>query len=404
MQSPVDAVTGGMSPVRDLDRLLQDMDINRLRAVVFRDIEDSKQAQFLALAVVYFISVLMVSKYRDILEPQNERKRPQRSQSSRSTDSGAISGGLEVENGVSLRRYDSGIGDDHTSTAASEADLSSSGVTHGPDAISEALSTLSSEVRPSLPTDSKGKNVKDILRSLVSAPADDMMVDPSLLPPTFLGSVGDVARDSSRQFRSFDRSVVVAPKKTGMAPSAGASTSVPSATAASVSAGTPIDSVAMVSSGDASQSTSAATGGQVPASASLPSVPPLSPVTQNTAPNMSISERLENALEKAAPLLREIFVDFAPFLSRTLLGSHGQELLIEGTSLMCMKSSSSVVELVMLLCSQASLASISPLTHLIYQAHLECSKSTAQSGDSEPSYALSFPPHYLVHLPTLTPE
>ncbi|XP_034087270.1 lipopolysaccharide-responsive and beige-like anchor protein isoform X3 [Gymnodraco acuticeps] len=349
-QSPVDAVTGGMSPVRDLDRLLQDMDINRLRAVVFRDIEDSKQAQFLALAVVYFISVLMVSKYRDILEPQNDKKRPQRSQSSRSTDSGAISGGLEVENGVSLRRYDSGIGDDHTSAAASEADLSSSGVTHGPDAISEALSTLSSEVRPSLPTDSKGKNVKDILRSLVSAPADDMMVDPSLLPPTFLGSVGDAARDSYRQFRSFDRSVVVAPKKTGMAPSAGASTNVPSATAAS--AGTPIDSVAMVSSGDSSQSTSAATGGQVPASASLPSVPPLSPVTQNTAPNMSISERLENALEKAAPLLREIFVDFAPFLSRTLLGSHGQELLIEGTSLMCMKSSSSVVELVMLLCSQ----------------------------------------------------
>lgn len=37
-QSPVDAVTGGVSPVRDLDRLLQDMDINRLRAVVFRDI------------------------------------------------------------------------------------------------------------------------------------------------------------------------------------------------------------------------------------------------------------------------------------------------------------------------------------------------------------------------------
>lgn len=38
MQSPVDAVTGGMSPVSDLDRLLQDMDINRLRAVVFRDV------------------------------------------------------------------------------------------------------------------------------------------------------------------------------------------------------------------------------------------------------------------------------------------------------------------------------------------------------------------------------
>lgn len=47
--------------------------------------EDSKQAQFLALAVVYFISVLMVSKYRDILEPHNDKKHPQRSQSARST-------------------------------------------------------------------------------------------------------------------------------------------------------------------------------------------------------------------------------------------------------------------------------------------------------------------------------
>ena len=34
----MDLVTGGVSPVRDFDRLLQDMDINRLRAVVFRDI------------------------------------------------------------------------------------------------------------------------------------------------------------------------------------------------------------------------------------------------------------------------------------------------------------------------------------------------------------------------------
>lgn len=115
-------------------------------------------------------------------------------------DSSTVSG--EVENGVSIRRYDSGIGDDHTSTAASEADLSSASMTHGPDAISEALSTLSSEVRPSLPADSKGKNVKDILRSLVSPPSDDLTVDPNLLPPSFLGSMGDMSRES---FRSFDR-------------------------------------------------------------------------------------------------------------------------------------------------------------------------------------------------------
>uniref|UniRef100_A0A8C8A2H6 Neurobeachin n=1 Tax=Oryzias sinensis TaxID=183150 RepID=A0A8C8A2H6_9TELE len=323
--SPVDAVTGGMSPIRDLDRLLQDMDINRLRAIVFRDIVDSKQAQFLALAVVYFISVLMVSKYRDILEPHNDKRHPQRSLSARSSDSGAVPGGTEVDGSSSLRRYDSGIGEDHTSAAASEADLSSSGMAHGPDAVSEALSTLSSEVRPALSADSKGKNVKDILRSLVSPPAEDVMVDPALLPPAFLGSVCDLARDSSLQFRSFDRSVVVAPKKMSTMPSPATSKSAPTPTAGS---GAPVDNVAVVSSGDTSQSTSA------------------------DAAACNISERLEHALEKAAPLLREIFVDFAPFLSRTLLGSHGQELLIEGTSLVCMKSSSSVVELVMLLCSQ----------------------------------------------------
>ena len=44
----------------------------------------------------------------------------------------------------------------------------------------------------------------------------------------------------------------------------------------------------------------------------------------------SLTERLERALGTVSPLLREIFVDFAPFLSKTLLGSHGQELLIGG--------------------------------------------------------------------------
>ncbi|XP_056121044.1 lipopolysaccharide-responsive and beige-like anchor protein isoform X1 [Rhinichthys klamathensis goyatoka] len=350
-QSPVDIVTGGMSPISDLDRLLQDMDINRLRAVVFRDIEDSKQAQFLALAVVYFISVLMVSKYRDILEPHNDKRNAQRSQSIRSTESVQS----DLENGLSPHRRDSSIEGEKTSAIPSDAETRT-----GPDAVSEALSTLSSEVRRGSEVtnrDSKGKNVnvKDILRSLVSSPSGDIMVDPSLIPPGFLAAVGDASRDPSVQFHSFDRSVVVAPKKAGGAPSPGMSTvstaaSVPSATAAS-SGGTPVDSVSVVSAGDTVQSTESAPGG-TSTSSNLPSVPALPPVTQSSAPSMSISERLEHALEKAAPLLREIFVDFAPFLSRTLLGSHGQELLIEGTSLVCMKSSSSVVELVMLLCSQ----------------------------------------------------
>lgn len=66
----------------------------------------------------------------------------------------------------------------------------------------------------------------------------------------------------------------------------------------------------------------------------------------------SLTQKLEMALGSVCPLLKEIMVDFAPFLSKTLVGSHGQELLMEGKGLTTFKNSTSVVELVMLLCSQ----------------------------------------------------
>ena len=65
-----------------------------------------------------------------------------------------------------------------------------------------------------------------------------------------------------------------------------------------------------------------------------------------------LTQKLEVALGTVCPLLREIMIDFAPFLSKTLIGSHGQDLLIEGKAINTFKSSTSVVELVMLLCSQ----------------------------------------------------
>ncbi|OTF78847.1 hypothetical protein BLA29_002724, partial [Euroglyphus maynei] len=61
-----------VTPIKDPNSLLQEMDINRLRACIYRDADsDPRQSQFLALATLYFISVLMVSKYRDIIEPKN---------------------------------------------------------------------------------------------------------------------------------------------------------------------------------------------------------------------------------------------------------------------------------------------------------------------------------------------
>uniref|UniRef100_A0A8C0LMT9 LPS responsive beige-like anchor protein n=1 Tax=Canis lupus dingo TaxID=286419 RepID=A0A8C0LMT9_CANLU len=357
-KSPVDIVTGGISPVRDFEKLLQDMDINRLRAVVFRDIEDSKQAQFLALAVVYFISVLMVSKYRDILEPQNER----RNQSFKET--GSESGNLslpgventpsafspltpasveESESTSSTRRRDSGLGEETAVGLGNSVDVvppvTPPSVSAGPDAISEALCTLSLEVNksqetkndggneldnkaaPSVPV-SKNVNVKDILRSLVNIPGDGVTVDPALLPPACLGALGDLSVEQPVQFRSFDRSVIISTKKSAVLPS-------------TLTTSLPTNAVSVVSSVDSTQTSDG--GGESPggrsSNAKLPSVPTVGSVTSDQVSNMSITERLEHALEKAAPLLREIFVDFAPFLSRTLLGSHGQELLIEGTKL-----------------------------------------------------------------------
>uniref|UniRef100_A0A669DAI8 Neurobeachin n=1 Tax=Oreochromis niloticus TaxID=8128 RepID=A0A669DAI8_ORENI len=323
-----------LSPIKDPDRLLQDVDINRLRAVVFRDVDDSKQAQFLALAVVYFISVLMVSKYRDILEPQRETVRiSSQSETGRgerpketffcayftetaptfecSKDHLVPSEDFHTES--FLPHTDSGIGEEQVASVLNGSDVDHS--VGGTSAVNDLISTLSSEVNKSqeslsesssvevlkltssvtsISQPNKGINVKEILKSLVAAPVEGM--EAGVEPLSYPDPAAKAQAMLPMQFHSFDSFVNGATSK------------------------------------------------------NLPAVQTVAPMPEDTVENMSITTKLERALEKVAPLLREIFVDFAPFLSRTLLGSHGQELLIEG--LVCMKSSTSVVELVMLLCSQ----------------------------------------------------
>ncbi|KAI1893596.1 hypothetical protein AGOR_G00125350 [Albula goreensis] len=393
------------SASKDPDRLLQDVDINRLRAVVFRDVDDSKQAQFLALAVVYFISVLMVSKYRDILEPQREIARSS-SQSARSIrqeinsptsteNPSAFMEGVkenptpveDLHGETSLPHTDSGIGEEQVSSVLNGADLEPStaaGGSGGPDAMSELLCTLSSEVKKSqeslaespggvevlkpassissISQGNKGINVKEILKSLVATPVEGPEAGPEPLPYPDPAVKTQAQAILPMQFHSFDRSVVVPVKKpppgslavntVGNSSSAGglASGSTPNIFAAA--SATPKSMINTTGATDSASSSSSSSSSFVNGATSknLPAVQTVAPMPEDTVENMSITTKLERALEKVAPLLREIFVDFAPFLSRTLLGSHGQELLIEG--LVCMKSSTSVVELVMLLCSQ----------------------------------------------------
>ncbi|XP_071379675.1 neurobeachin isoform X6 [Centroberyx affinis] len=396
-KTAIENVPSNLSPIKDPDRLLQDVDINRLRAVVFRDVDDSKQAQFLALAVVYFISVLMVSKYRDILEPQREtarisnqlgRSMRQEINSPTSTENPLVfdsskdhhtpSEDLHMEG--SLPHTDSGIGEEQVASVLNGSDLEHSA--GGPDTMSELLSTLSSEVKKSqesLPESpsvevlkppssissisqpNKGINVKEILKSLVAAPMEGM--EAGLEPVSYPDPAAKAQAHAMlpMQFHSFDRSVVVPVKKPS--PGSLAVNTVGSAnTSAGLTAGstpnifaaasaTPKSMINTTGATDAAPSSSSSSSFVNGAtSKNLPAVQTVAPMPEDTVENMSITTKLERALEKVAPLLREIFVDFAPFLSRTLLGSHGQELLIEG--LVCMKSSTSVVELVMLLCSQ----------------------------------------------------
>uniref|UniRef100_A0A8C4X293 Neurobeachin n=1 Tax=Eptatretus burgeri TaxID=7764 RepID=A0A8C4X293_EPTBU len=300
---------GSLSSDTDTDRLLQDVDIGRLRAVVFRDMDDSKQAQFLALAVVYFISVLMVSKYRDILEPQRDlgRRGSHRSRDLRRDVNSPTSTGLWhclmssciflCDNAslviiVALRNYLRVYFGRLLPTLSLDNPLPA------PTAVESEDSPNQGEM-PQLPTATGGRNVsvKDILRSLVATPQEASAPGSDGAVQGEAGGAAETRVVLPMQFHSFDR--IGCHKKYK-----------------SADADIAIIMLSLLFS----------------------------------LPCNSITTKLERALEKVAPLLREIFVDFAQFLSRTLLGSHGQELLIEG--LVCMKSSTSVVELVMLLCSQ----------------------------------------------------
>ncbi|KAL0994859.1 hypothetical protein UPYG_G00128210 [Umbra pygmaea] len=459
-----DCLQSAATASKDPDRLLQDVDINRLRAVVFRDVDDSKQAQFLALAVVYFISVLMVSKYRDILEPQREIGRSS-SLSGRSIRQ-EINSPTSTEH-PSSSFCDSGRGEKQTSTPLEDSPLASlphtdSGIGdegHGPGGLNgselglglgmagretdrdrdrerdgggDLLCTLSSEVRrsreslldsphnphpasnhgqappssiSSISQTNKGINVKEILKSLVAAPLDGGEVGQEVGPTPYHPDPALKTHPMlPMQFHSFDRSVMVPVKKpppgslsvntVGTPTTSGAATpgSTPNIFAAATA--TPKSMINTTGATDSASSSSSSSSSFVNGATSknLPAVQTVAPMPEDTVENMSayceveqcaalrsgltppelkpfsslagfqtaprdagqclsITTKLERALEKVAPLLWRSFRTL-PLLPvpQTLLGSHGQELLIEG--LVCMKSSTSVVELVMLLCSQ----------------------------------------------------
>ncbi|CAG9537569.1 unnamed protein product [Cercopithifilaria johnstoni] len=225
----------GKEGIMDPEHLVQEVDLQRLRGVIYRDMEENRQAQFLALAVTYLLSVLMVSRYRDILEPP--------STPSPFFDT-TITGGTNKDHGSGLRQAD------EESYVEKNGELSDRGdSTVGKNVfIAEKLSVSPEEHKK-----------KELQSNVYRQDHLDAFNDSSL---------------ANRELETGERQAY-------------------------------------------------------------------------------LTTKLQKALETTAPLLREILTDFRPYLQKTLLGTHGQEIMNDTKVMETMKNQAgSVIELVMLLCSQ----------------------------------------------------
>ncbi|XP_014250382.1 neurobeachin isoform X2 [Cimex lectularius] len=387
------------NPVKDPEKLLQDMDVNRLRAVIYRDVEETKQAQFLSLAVVYFISVLMVSKYRDILEPPLARvATPPTSVGNQHSESPPdCSGPRPLFPQWSHHVYPQFLPNSHPNAP---------------------LLRNSNNNYSSNNNNNNNINNAKVLRYPIlprqEGECDVIVVDEnssSVLsgnPPESTGS-SSVKRSSyphhsyeieDQRYNGRHQHFNISNKSVGCVEEVISVTSLAASDADSITTADTVHDDNKLSNntneenwtdvnlnedtdhrnmhnlqmrgnlrdnegnvprdrnfGDVSVVVVVPGANDVPqnmpddiAIKNLPSTT----TTPTTTPSReaSLTQKLESALGSVCPLLREIMVDFAPFLSKTLVGSHGQELLMEGKGLITFKNSHSVVELVMLLCSQ----------------------------------------------------
>ncbi|XP_043800154.1 neurobeachin isoform X10 [Apis laboriosa] len=452
----VDNLAHQLSPVKDPEKLLQDMDVNRLRAVIYRDVEETKQAQFLSLAIVYFISVLMVSKYRDILEPPISQRPPSPIQTiqtngaslrpgSPSADGNGGGGGRPLfpqwshhvypqflpgshpnanananananhhmnqhhhqhplpaarhsnrqppsnyylpnhhrSGGIMSQagsqddgEYEVIIVDENNSSILADHDVTSSGPpsTKGGHSGVPRPRTILEDYTSSEPTlGSSTRSTEPLPRNVQSNDSSEETMHRSNITADV--SPSEVATDNENKHNSSEEAwtdvnlnedgdtIPITNQREdprnihNMAHSRGEiQDSEGNVLEQGMMGNTergekPSGEISVVRVSDRLVMTSASPRpDELPIKGLVDHLPVPTPSRE-----ASLTQKLEMALGSVCPLLREIMVDFAPFLSKTLVGSHGQELLMEGkgrTRLTTFKNSNSVVELVMLLCSQ----------------------------------------------------
>ncbi|CAH1159867.1 unnamed protein product [Phaedon cochleariae] len=361
-----DNLSNSSTPVKDPEKLLQDMDVNRLRAVIYRDVvrtfiqEETKQAQFLSLAIVYFISVLMVSKYRDILEPPVSIRAPSPVPVVRNNGNSHHSGSPQASRAIQSQEdseYDiiTAYVEDSNSLHP-DNDLNSGpasikvnarqrpslahgfSVNYSLDGIRHARGCDSARVKKSTDSIDEINSVHSVetnnLGSNSEIPLDDndkVNIDENWTDIN-LNEDGDTKEDA-RNLQNMSHSHSALDMEGNIQSERGDKHH---------------SEISVVRVPDGVL--------QAPAQVRPDDLPVNNLVDHISIPTpsreASLTQKLEMALGSVCPLLREIMVDFAPFLSKTLVGSHGQELLMEGKGLTTFKNSNSVVELVMLLCSQ----------------------------------------------------
>ncbi|KAL5112762.1 Lipopolysaccharide-responsive and beige-like anchor protein [Taenia crassiceps] len=319
-------------PLVNIESLLQNVDINRLHNIVYREEEETRQVQFVALAVIYFLSVLMVSKYRDLLNPvdllglcQRQATPPSLSPTPISPaswrlGSSASTSAIAPTTEATEERASEQSGN-QTVRGRSSLDQSDNGEV-SPTKSSEAVGSNEVAMEPGVEEQATSESLKN---ERDEDSVDDVKEGES-------ESIGGIGSNGGRQRVATVHQYM--PK-----------TTLP----VSLATGKPTV-CSVIGSGSNSQLAPSETG-EIAAS---PPPTPLhflaSPPTATTT-SADLTDLLERALGSSVPLLKEIFFDFETFLAKTLVGSHGQDLLLTG-GLSALRNSSLAVEIVMLLCSQ----------------------------------------------------
>uniref|UniRef100_A0A0X3PXG3 Neurobeachin n=1 Tax=Schistocephalus solidus TaxID=70667 RepID=A0A0X3PXG3_SCHSO len=407
-----------LSPLVNAERLLQNVDIHRLHNIIYRDEEETKQVQFVTLAVVYFLSVLMVSRYRDLLDPANPLVGQTRRSSSGQPEpvSSAPPGTTQATSPVSWRlgscapaleqpkvptkgerqppsegQASKNVTEDGTSAETNDDHSSQKGnnatmhVNYSESYSSEDADTEEANDAGEEADDDEGRSDAT---SLGATRSGHNTVSHEVASDNEYSAHGDEPTDEDDydygdedddQYiedngrngtqpgggnRQVIASITVSHTRTSRAiprvdPAEDIQTiqqTVPTSNLpVSLTTGKPIVS-SVIGSADQRSLVSNVISSPPPPPPQQPQQqsPPiqLGPVRSMSAFHAAdnLTEKLERALGTTTPLLKEIFFDFASFLSKTLIGSHGQELFAGG--LTALRQASVAVELVMLLCSQ----------------------------------------------------